>query len=126
PSSEPMIPAAHAGRIQGLAGLDTAAVWRPHNVLLSNLRPNGLGAHQTGSGPGGALTPSDILTAYNLNGLSVNGAGQSIALFELDGYTASDITAYEDHYSLPHVPLQNVLVDKFTGKAGSGAGEVTL
>src|SRR5205814_5842290 len=42
------------------------------------------------------------------------------------GYRASDVTAYEDHFGLPHVPLQNVLMDGFNGAAGSGAIEVTL
>jgi kumamolisin len=56
----------------------------------------------------------------------VTGAGQTLALFELDGYTASDISAYESTYGLPNVPLENVLVDSATGGAGGGAGEVTL
>ena len=36
-------------------------------------------------------------------------------LFELDGYYASDITAYESKAGLSKVPLQNVLVDGFNG-----------
>ena len=34
------------------------------------------------------------MTAYNLTGVSANGSGQIIALFELAGYQASDINAY--------------------------------
>lgn len=49
-----------------------------------------------------------------------------MALFELDGYNASDIAKYVSYYALPSAPLQNVLVDGFSGSAGSGAGEVTL
>ncbi len=128
PAGEPQIPAHLAGRLAAVIGLDTAAVWHTHNVLLTPQTANrGFAApHQTGSGPGGGLTPSDIKTAYNLNGIGANGAGQSLALFELDGYKASDISAYESNYGLPNVPLQNVLVDGYSGAAGSGAGEVTL
>jgi kumamolisin len=79
-----------------------------------------------GSGPSGGYAPADIKTAYNLNSASLTGSGQTLGLFELDGYTASDITAYETYFSLPKVTLQNVLVDTAKGTAGSGADEVTL
>jgi subtilase family serine protease len=79
----------------------------------------------TGSGPNGGYIPSEITTAYNIPS-SLNGAGQTLAVFELDGYNASDITAYETKFGLPNVPLQNVLVDGATGTAGGGANEVTL
>lgn len=138
PDAEPSVPAHIAGRLSGIIGLDTAARFHPHNVPLSLNVPQGpiaadgldpfglLTPFQIGSGPGGGLTPSDIKAAYNLSGVSLNGTGQTLALFELDGYTASDITAYENAYGLTHTPLQNVLVDGFNGSAGNGAGEVTL
>ena len=68
--------------------------------------------------------PADIVKAYNLTGLPVNGTGQAIALFELASYQASDINAYTSYFGLPAAQLKNVLVD-----GGSGAGidpEVTL
>ncbi|MDR3607184.1 MAG: S53 family peptidase [Oligoflexia bacterium] len=71
------------------------------------------------------LAPSDIRTAYQVPS-NVNGAGQTLAVMELDGYTASDVTTYESNYGLPQVPLQNILVDSATGSAGGGAAEVTL
>jgi subtilase family serine protease len=135
PSNAPQIPAQLAGRLAAVVGLDTAAVWRTHNrekpAAPQGVMPqagSGPGAQprQTGSGPGGGLTPSDIKTAYNLNAIGANGTGQSLGLFELDGYKAGDITSYESYYGLPNVPLQNVLVDGYSGAAGSGAGEVTL
>src|SRR5579871_145269 len=125
PSSEPSIPSGMVGRISGLAGLDTMAVWHPH-IRVPNVQADLLHPHVTGSGPGGGLSPSDIKTAYNLSSLNLNGTGQTIALFELDGYTASDITSYEQYFNLPSVTLQKVLVDNFSGAAGSGADEVTL
>ncbi len=128
PSNEPQIPVNLSGRLAAIVGLDTASVWHEHNVRLTPQNGNHslFAPRQTGSGPGGGLTPSDIKTAYNLNGIGATGAGQSLALFELDGYKASDIAAYEAQYGLPNVPLQNVLIDGFSGAAGSGSGEVTL
>ncbi len=131
PDAEPRIPAALGGAVSGVVGLDNAAQWRPHfrvqpTPALSPFLDTFASPLSTGSGPGGGLTPGDIKKAYNLAGASQTGAGQTLALFELDGYKASDITAYENYFGLSAVPLQNVLVDGYSGAAGSGAGEVTL
>lgn len=72
-----------------------------------------------------ALGPNDIKKAYSLTS-NLNGSGQVLALFELDGFNALDVTAYENSYGLPHVPLQTILIDGATGIPGDGAGEVTL
>ena len=131
PDAEPRIPAVLAAAVSGVVGLDNAAQWRPHLRVrpapaISPFLDPYTEPFQTGSGPGGALSPSDIKKAYNLAGTTLTGSGQTLALFELDGYKASDITAYEGNFSLPNVPLQNILVDGYSGAAGSGAGEVTL
>ena len=118
PDAGPALPEGLAGRLSQVIGLDDAV------RLHSHLRP-ALTA-RTGSGPQGGLTPTDVETAYSLQNSGATGAGQVTALFELDGYTPTDITAYEAAYGLPAVPLQNILVDKATGSAGSGADEVTL
>jgi subtilase family serine protease len=47
--------------------------------------------------------------------VSLTGAGQVAGLFEMDGYYANDITAYEVLAGLPSVTLTNVLVDGFAG-----------
>ena len=53
-----------------------------------------------------------------------------MAVFELDGYSSSDISAYETRFGLSTVPLQNVLIDGFNGvpnfSSNGGADEVTL
>ncbi len=123
PAAEPGIPAELEGTLAGVVGLDDLVVQRPH---LHRILPRTSGVRGTGSGPGGGLTPSDVRTAYNLGSSGVNGAGQTLALFELDGYNASDIATYATQFGLPQVPLQNVLVDGASGSAGSGADEVTL
>ena len=80
----------------------------------------------TGSGPGGGYTPSDIKAVYGFTGTPLTGTGQTLALYELDGYDPADVTGYETYYGLPNVPLQNILVDNYNGAAGGGAVEVTL
>ena len=127
PDVEPSIPASLVGKIQAIVGLDSAAVAHPHNIRRQ-IDPFAAPAANpyAGSGPGGGYSPSDIKTAYNLNSVSEKGTGQTLGLYELDGYTASDITKYEQQFGLTATPLQNVLVDGVSGSAGSGAGEVTL
>jgi kumamolisin len=125
PDIDPQVPGFIASRIVGVIGLDNANVRHAHS-RYSPVRQMARTPMQIGSGPGGALTPSDIATAYNLGVAAADGTGQTLGLFELDGYAADDIAAYESYFNLPEVPLQNVLVDGFSGQPGSGASEVTV
>ena len=124
PDAAPTVPAALASRIAGIIGLDTAVVRRPHYVKRSAI--SRVQKPHVGTGPADGYAPSDIKTAYNLDTTGLDGSGQTLGLYELDGYTASDITAYEKYFNLAAVPLQNVLLNGVDGSAGSGAGEVTL
>jgi subtilase family serine protease len=125
PDDNPEVPDYIGSRVVGLVGLENAAVWHMNNrpresqqVFLAPL--------QVGTGPGGGLSPADIRKAYSLDTIESQGTGQVLGLFELDGYNASDVIAYENYFGLSKVPLQNVLVDGFSGRTGSGASEVTL
>src|SRR5580700_776403 len=71
------------------------------------------------------LTPTGIRAAYSLSATH-NGQGQILGLFELDGFSQSDINEYESTYGLPQVPIQTILVSGATGVPGPGADEVTL
>ena len=141
PDSDPVLPPSLAGKVQSVIGLDDTATWTAHNIekpivfdpvaaLFAPLPQDSLGGilqpRQIGTGPGGGLTPGDIKTAYNLSSATQSGSGQTLAVFELDGYKATDIAAYEMAFGLPNVTLQNVLVDGAAGAAGNGAAEVTL
>jgi subtilase family serine protease len=126
PDDDPEVSDAIASRIVGLVGLDDAAVRHPHSRFVSAAEVAQTSPLQIGTGPGGGLTPDNIRTAYNLQGVTPTGSGQTLGLFELDGYNPSDVASYVSYYGLPSVPLQNVLIDGFSGKAGSGASEVTL
>ncbi|MBU5615405.1 protease pro-enzyme activation domain-containing protein [Geomonas azotofigens] len=126
PDSDPGVPSAIAGRISGMVGLDSAGVWHTHSHSTRAADLPMATPYTIGTGPGGGMTPKDISSAYNLTQVSATGAGQTLALFQLDGYTLSDVAAYATYYGIRAVPLQNVLVDGFSGVPGSGAGEVTL
>jgi hypothetical protein len=118
PDSDPAIPISLAGHLVGVIGLDTAAVRRPHLRRIP--------AFGGGSSGNSGLTPANIKTAYGLQSFTANGAGQSIALFELDGYNSNDIRTYERAYGLPTTTLKNVLVDNAPGVTGNNSDEVTL
>jgi kumamolisin len=118
PSQDPQVPS--DSLISAVVGLNNLSHY--HSYLKTN-KMNSSGTKPNGSGPDGGMVPSDIRAAYGIN---ADGTGQTLALFELDGYTDSDITTYEQKYNLPNVNLQNVLLDGSTGAAGEGADEVTL
>jgi|GEM_PF-1024816 len=125
PDADPTIPAILAGKILAVGGLDNIPKYRAHRYRHSmKVLPQAIG-----TGPGGFLAPNDVKTAYNLNSVTSTGSGQSVALFELDGYSSNDITAYETYFGLSGVPLQNIYIDGFNGTpdySGGGADEVTL
>jgi subtilase family serine protease len=105
-------------------GLDNYSLPHPN----SKIRPSDLSAAvspKSGSGPSGTFLGNDFRAAYT-PGVSLTGSGQSVALLEFDGYHASAITQYVNLAGLPSVPLQNVLVDGYSGAAGSGNSEVCL
>lgn len=123
-AGEPSLPQTVASRVVHIAGLQNARVRKP---LLRTVSPRtSLEPLVGGTGPRGGLSPQDITTAYSLPGGSANGQGQTLALFQLDGFRASDIQAYTSYFNLRPVPLETILVDGFDGSAGEGAVEVCM
>lgn len=122
PTSEPSVPSNLTGLILNIAGLDNVSHYRS---LGSN---QAVQAQRPALGPGGGYTPSELRTAYDMNSLvsSANGSGQTVAIFELDGYKPSDVNTYLSQYSLGSAKYSNVLVDGATNTAGAGAIEVEL
>jgi len=108
--------------IQDLAGLSDYAVLRPASLHASGTTA---GPSATGSGPSGNYMGSDFRNAY-APGVSLDGTGQIVGLFEADGYYLSDILAYENQAGLPNVPVQNILIDSFSGIPGTNNNEVAL
>jgi uncharacterized repeat protein (TIGR01451 family) len=79
----------------------------------------------TGSGPFGTYMGDDFRNAY-VPGAPLNGSGQAIALVQFDGYFSNDIVAYENMAGRTNIPLQNVLIDGFSGVPTGNGGEVEV
>lgn len=121
PDVPPTVPASIAGIISSVTGIDNANVRTPAVRMSPSIKPQGATPY--------GFTPTNINDAYNITGSGLNGSGQTLAVFELDGYTASDVVAYENQFGLPQVTLHNVIVDgaSYSPTNGDmGAAEVTL
>jgi uncharacterized repeat protein (TIGR01451 family) len=94
--------------VSHITGLDNYFIPRP-GFVQQTLAQSGA-KHGFGSGPNGEYIGNDFRAAY-VPGVSLNGAGQNVALFELDGYFTSDILSYEQQAGLPSVTLTNISVD---------------
>jgi len=106
--------------ILDIEGLSNYAVSHPNYHKVSSFTSEG-------SGTNGSYQGYDFRHAYVPDD-TLGGYGQTVGLFEEDGYYLNDIHSYEDNAGLPHVPMQNVLLDNFTGQpiSESGNGEVSL
>ena len=117
----PDVPAILQPLIRSIGGLDNSVRYQPR---VQSARGSRLQAAATsGYGPGELSQAYDTVPFV---GASMQGQGQTIALFELDGYQASDVQQYFQKYNLGASELSNVLVDGASGTAGQGAIEVEL
>jgi len=112
--------------ISFVVGLDNYVIPKPR----MHITPIGAVSHQSnndsGSGTNNEYLGKDFRTAY-IPGSSLNGAGQVVGLFELDGYTPGDISKYQSLAKMSTFPpLQNYLCPNASGVPGGGNGEVCL
>ena len=134
-STSPLVPLALRPLIANINGLDNAIV-RTHPLLnLHGLRtparsPNVSSCPGPGSNALQYLLPSQFASAYNYTGAynaGLHGEGQSIALFELDSYSASDIAAFQSCYDANSpTRINNVIIDGGVSPPSTGADEVEL
>lgn len=133
----PELPQSIAARVASVVGLTDYPQRHPDYVLkdFSGPRANPLVAGEVGTGPGGGLTPADIRSVYNINplyapspGPGLDGTGQTIALYEQNGYDPADIAAYAKAYGLPAPNLTNITIGAYSGAVTDPGtqGEVTL
>ncbi|HYT35183.1 MAG TPA: S53 family peptidase [Ktedonobacteraceae bacterium] len=144
-ASQPSLPAYLASYVTNISGLDDANQFYHPPIASKNapaISPNAgsncpAPGQSGGSGGGGILgggsqvayIPSQFAKAYNYDGLhsaGLQGEGQTVGVFELDGYSQSDIQAYAQCFGGGSVPIQNVVLDGFNGQPGAGAIEVEL
>ncbi|MGH2883393.1 MAG: S53 family peptidase, partial [Solirubrobacteraceae bacterium] len=129
-----------AGDVQAVIGLDTLSTAKP--LLVQSHRAAGAAtphvvpatggpepcaaASSMGASMGG-FTSDQIAAAYGLSGLYQSGdegAGQTVAILELEPYDPNDIAAFDQCYGASTVPT-NVTIDNGAG-SGAGAGEAAL
>ena len=97
PSVDSTLPIIH------VSGLENYAIASPRlrmhssagtGVGSSSSSQNSAATPSTGSAPGGNYAGADFRNAY-VPGTALTGSGQSVGLFQLDGFYPSDIAAYE-------------------------------
>jgi len=142
-NSAPSVPFALRPLVQAMSGLSSIER-RQHPPLRSQATTKGTSTlngattrvANTVSCPGaGSLasqyyTPAQFASAYNFSRLysaGYHGEGQSAALFELDSFTASDISAYQACFA-PNSPtrINTSVIDGGVSSPGAGALEVEL
>src|SRR5262249_43147884 len=96
-------------QLLSVSGLDNYSLPHPQHRIQA-LDKNSTITPHSGSGPSGQYMGGDFRAAY-VPGTPLDGTGQTIGLLQFDGFTASDITAYESQAGLPNVPLTVVPID---------------
>lgn len=121
PDTTPSVPHALAGVVAGVVGLNNSAVRRTHALRLSPHL-----ARAVGTGPQGGLSPTDVKNIYGLSGTTLTGAGQTIAVYEMDGFDPTDVAQYQSYFGLGNVPVTPIPIDGFNEQPGANSDEVTL
>ena len=139
---DPSVPSALAASLDGVIGLSDQALAHPQLVRPSGrlaTRTPSSALAQTAHGSSGpqacpaasssgndAQTANELASTYGLSALYAAGkvgAGQTVGIFELEPFTASDIQAYQNCYGTK-VPVSTVPVD--LGATGAQIGEAAL
>lgn len=127
-SVDPALPANLAAMVQAIFGLDDYAVFQSQHTPI---KPAAVTPAPKSDSPAstpvpGAYTPSNIVTAYNIQPLynaGRNGAGQTIGVIGCDAFNPSDIQSFRATYGLPPRSIDVVNVD---GGASGSDPETTL
>ena len=117
PSGDPRVPAALAGLVVGIDGLDG----RPsvHPALRGPIA----------AGPEGGMTPPIIDRVYELEGLrslGLHGEGQTIAIVSLDTFDPDDVKTFDRLAGTSGPAVKRVAVNGGVSSPGDGQDEVSL
>ena len=121
-TSDPIVSDTIAARVNSIVGLNSFTKRKRFLKRATQVPHSGMTFQQASA----YMTPAKIKSVYNLSSLTQTGSGETLALFELDGYTASDISSYATAFSITAPTLQNVCVGCTSFTPGDGADEVTL
>jgi subtilase family serine protease len=127
-TTNPSLPATLSPLVTSINGLDGSFHFEPRYRQQTEPLTHPFIQKQQAVDQNG-YTPSDLAKVYNalpLQQAGLKGENQTIALFELDGYSQSDIEHYFDTYNLGTPNLSNVLVNGATGIPGFNALEPEL
>lgn len=108
------IPAALQGVVTGLGRISSYQDWRADALDYV---------------PAGGLTPSGLLAAYDAGPLASRGdqgAGETVVVFEVDGYSKSDLATFATNNHLPSFSQGSGALSVVGGQAGSPEGESTM
>jgi subtilase family serine protease len=119
PDAEPTLDLAVP--IQDIGGLDDYIIPHPADlhVMPADATP------QNGSAWHGGYMGSDFRNAYAPD-VTLTGAGQSAGTINFAGYIQSDVRAYQDMNSIPHIPIVEELLDGVTNITNNPDGETVL
>ncbi len=114
-----MVPASLKGEVLGVLGTTNSHHLTPQYITTKQARKaKGLSpTFSYGGGPGcSGLTPSQVQSIYGETSIahtrpSGKGAGRTLAVVELSGYTRADIAVYESQFGLPHAGITDSNVD---------------
>ncbi len=100
--------------MQGVEGLNDLSPPQPADLKFLPL-VEGTPQNLIGSGPNGLFLGSDFRAAY-APGITLDGSGQAVGLFEESGYNLSDVQLTFSSVDQPlKPPIVNVLLDGLTG-----------
>ncbi|MGZ3581518.1 MAG: S53 family peptidase [Ktedonobacterales bacterium] len=121
PDHAPRLAAVFGGTITGVLGLDT------RTLLHTSVQMTPASPSSAQLAPGvTAYTPADLDSAYDIGPLhqaGLDGAGQTIALTEIDKVKPSDVQSYDEAFGISAPPLE---VIKVNGGATSTSPEPAL
>lgn len=127
PDADPSVPAELAvADMQGLSDY-----FKPRPRKHRGAAPAGQPRSGTAPDGSGDFFGNDYRNAY-APGVTLTGAGQSVGLFEWDGFFASDVEAYASlaGNGRTNIPVNPILLGGFNGKPSTGvnadSGEVSL
>jgi len=112
------VPAAIAGLVAAVSGMNDLPAATPGATA-------GIGPGM-GSGPAGGHSPSDYRSIYGMPNLEAgeNGAGETVGLFELDGFQQSDVDQYTKQFGLPALTPTVVPVDGGVSSSASNLEDI--